>query len=744
MKEQYMWDEFEVDETLAKLAAREFADPKHGMPEWAKNSSDAYIRTHVSKGQRPILLFYFSGSSSGKGQAFACLDLVGMKTDDLLKLRRWGSPTAAGHGPGIAGGHGNGGKSFATSGFKGPTFYYTCKDGVGNIYGFPEPPRPKPAWASDKSKDFPVKNSLAFLKESLSLIGIDITKLSKPLKTYIDGINGFTLVIGQDPKDVSRKFIDRWMGHLKGHKEMVIPLTMCEVYAIVDGKVLNQGQPLVLDPITPMAGYESPLIEEVPQNLVDPETGKEISTVEGGLPQGELTLQTVEKRISQFHRMDYLQGDRIIGTKPIRDLVGQGYWTDAIYGRCSLPALTEEYVGNLRGPLVDRPLTRALDSWIGSVIMSWAKEMEKKSLKDKALEVTEQRKKMLIEQIKVMNQLKDKLLEEALSFVGSEEEGGGGRLKKKPREMLPDLPVQEIRVASGGEVAGVLVEVPFTVVFYGKDGTEVQPVPIEWHSTNTSVARVNPDRQVIATDHEGSTEIWCHSLEGVTSNKVSLRVVDCSQIELSPLEIQVAIGRRVKITATGILATGEQIPDIRLFWRSSDEDIAVVGQHGIVTGIARGQAMITAMEGDATSKTIEVKVTPLEGGRKGSGKPQFLLSEIQTPWYLDEPRKATPDHNLVYQEGEDVEYNVWWINLRSPMADYIINRYGESSEIWLVYLAERFADGLIQAKLTSGPERGSQLAQVDVVLSETDYTRKEFIKRFIGEFHKAGQLVILD
>ena len=28
MKDQYVWDEFDVDETFAKLAAREFADPK--------------------------------------------------------------------------------------------------------------------------------------------------------------------------------------------------------------------------------------------------------------------------------------------------------------------------------------------------------------------------------------------------------------------------------------------------------------------------------------------------------------------------------------------------------------------------------------------------------------------------------------------------------------------------------------------------------------------------------------------
>ena len=67
----------------------------------------------------------------------------------------------------------------------------------------------------------------------------------------------------------------------------------------------------------------------------------------------------MENHSHQYHRIDYIQKDRIVGTKPVRDFVGPSYWTDHIYGLCTIPALTDEYVGNLRSNLVDRPLTRA-------------------------------------------------------------------------------------------------------------------------------------------------------------------------------------------------------------------------------------------------------------------------------------------------------------------------------------------------------------------------------------------------
>ena len=84
----YQWDTYEVDETFAKIAAREFADLKNGIPEWIKNSNDAYIRAKRPKGERPIVVVYSPTAKDHAGPAFACLDVVGMSSEDLTKLKK--------------------------------------------------------------------------------------------------------------------------------------------------------------------------------------------------------------------------------------------------------------------------------------------------------------------------------------------------------------------------------------------------------------------------------------------------------------------------------------------------------------------------------------------------------------------------------------------------------------------------------------------------------------------------------
>lgn len=742
MDNQYEWDSFDVDETFAKIAAREFADLKNGIPEWVKNSNDAYIRTNRMKGKRPIVVIYSATTKDNDGSAFSCLDFVGMNMENLAKLKKWGDPTASGFGPGITGGHGNGGKSFAIAGFNQSIIYYTLRDTKANIYGFPEPPRPVTAWFP-KGKNITVDTPTTFLEHALSQINYRISDLPDKVAEILPEISGFTLLVGHDPKDMTGKFLAKWVETLRNHKEMILPLLNCEIYVCANRKVLNDGKPLICQEINPMEKYSEPRVIPMPTELNDPETNKIVTTIENGkLPVGELKLETMDRYIGQFHRIDYIQKDRIVGTRPVRDFVGQAHWTDHIFGSCKLASLTEEYVGNLRGPLVERPLTRALNNWIEDQIIIWAHEMEKAAAQERLIEVTEERKKRIIQQIQSLNELKNKLLDEMAGSVGSEEGEGGGRKGRRTPISLPDLPVSAVRIASEGEIAGRLVELPLTINFYSSSGIQVRPIEVKWHSSSPSVARVNAPREVVITDQEGTADIWCETSLGIVSNEIPLRVVNCIDIELVPSKIEVGIGRRMKIRTFGKLASGEEVPDIRLFWQSTDIEIVIVGQHGIVTGISEGEAEVRAMEGDGTSQSALVRVVPKSGGKKGPQKPEFLMSEIQTAWYMTEPRRLTPDHPMVYQDPMDAENNVWWINLKSPMADYIYNKHGESSDVWLVYLAERFADGLAEAALTSGPERGYESSEINTILYEVAQKRKEFVRRFVDEYHKGGQIIL--
>ena len=107
--------------------ARSFANWRNGLPEWVKNSSDAYERASTPADERVIVLIFARGSGQGES-ALACMDFVGMTHDDLTgKLARYGDPQASGTGAHIVGGHGNGGKLFAVGGFRGGTVWRTVK-----------------------------------------------------------------------------------------------------------------------------------------------------------------------------------------------------------------------------------------------------------------------------------------------------------------------------------------------------------------------------------------------------------------------------------------------------------------------------------------------------------------------------------------------------------------------------------------------------------------------------------------
>jgi len=269
----YEWDTYEVDETFAKIAARAFADLKNGIPEWIKNSNDAYLRANKAKGERPIIVVYSANTKDYDVPAFACLDIVGMSTENLAVLKRWGDPTASGSGFGITGGHGNGGKSFAIAGFNGPTIYYTFKNSIANIYGFPEPPRPVTAWFPG-GKNTNIENPKGFLEEALSHISLKLSDLPEHVCGLLSDIAGFTLVVGHDPKDMTGKLLSKWTEILRNHKEMMLPLSNCEIYVIANRRLLNDGKPLALQDIIPMGKYAEPRVVSIPTELEDPESGK--------------------------------------------------------------------------------------------------------------------------------------------------------------------------------------------------------------------------------------------------------------------------------------------------------------------------------------------------------------------------------------------------------------------------------------------------------------------------------------
>ena len=101
--------------------AEHFKDHKKGVPEWLKNSDDAYIRheefNKTDFSEIPILLNF-------NKKEVLCLDFGGANSKDMIEhIPFYGSPEASTQGKKmlnkkVSGGHGNGGKYYALSQFK--------------------------------------------------------------------------------------------------------------------------------------------------------------------------------------------------------------------------------------------------------------------------------------------------------------------------------------------------------------------------------------------------------------------------------------------------------------------------------------------------------------------------------------------------------------------------------------------------------------------------------------------------
>ena len=121
-----------------KLLCTSYLSHESGLPEWLKNSADAYAREDAPEQKRVIVVIFNFGRRS-LNPSISCLDFSGMTSNMILDhFRNWASPDAALQGAktsAVQGGHGNGGKCYMIQMFEDYAQLYTVKQGKGNIYG---------------------------------------------------------------------------------------------------------------------------------------------------------------------------------------------------------------------------------------------------------------------------------------------------------------------------------------------------------------------------------------------------------------------------------------------------------------------------------------------------------------------------------------------------------------------------------------------------------------------------------
>jgi hypothetical protein len=691
-----------------------FRSHEDGLPEWIKNGSDVYARLDIPPAEAFVLVLLQDGKSGGPALV-GCLDFGGMSTLDIEnKFRHWADPTAAGEEEGVEGGHGNGGKCYMTQLFDQYSYIHTCSAGRASRYGFKSGSATPGYFPSrEKGRGVSVGDPQAELANVIKPFGLKLSDLPEAARKLFDKRKSFTIVVGVGAKNLQRSRIPatRWVESLRGHPQMVRPVQRNQIIVYQNGHQVAGANPIRLDEIVPIPGAEKPRIIQIPRQLVDPDTGEEVVT--GAVEEKsvlELRTSSASMRYSLKARHTingWTLARRSTGYWEVPSLSRATYHTK-IYGDLFLDALAD-YKQNDRRNHSIAPLTRALREWLTEQIDGYSAEFVKLD----EMNASKEEQQELSRQNEILNKWKNSFLQQ--EFGGTGDATGGGTGKDRYFQKLPRGEVAQVVIVLRHALAGQGVSLRPSIEFFDKLGGRVRPVPHRWESSDWAVATVDSDINSITTHKPGKTTITVVCTDSdVVSNAIPLEVVDIQKIELSPKEIELHAASRYPVQAKATTKDGNTHEGIYLIWTENDRSVVSVSSSGMVFGLIPGETLVTAADNqvEAIAPTKIKVLDPKEKGSQGSGFPRILLSEIDTDPLGEVPPQFSSADPPVLQRAQDVDANIWWINMASPLARRYIDTAkgsGAKSREWRVYLLERYIEVMVKILLTYDFTHGEQL-----------------------------------
>jgi Bacterial Ig-like domain (group 2) len=139
----------------------------------------------------------------------------------------------------------------------------------------------------------------------------------------------------------------------------------------------------------------------------------------------------------------------------------------------------------------------------------------------------------------------------------------------------------------------------FSAALYQANGSQLTGKTVVWRSNDTLVARVS-NTGVVSGTAPGSTTVTATSgsLVGTASVQVTqVAPPPVARVVVSPASPTVTAGATLQLSAAVYDASNNQLSGQTISWSSSDTGIARTSATGLVTGIAAGNAVVTATSG---------------------------------------------------------------------------------------------------------------------------------------------------
>lgn len=703
-----------------------------GLAEWLKNARRAYQwdRANVDEEHRAAVILLKDGFFNHPAR-IGLLDVGGASFDDVETWSTWQDPDASGRGSGVVEEitQGNGGKAYMFKCFRGPARILGVGGGRLNCKGFEGDrstvERGTPGFMPDipRGRQLPIQSWRQPLEQALEPFDVRFEELPVEVQRAISERGAFTLVEGIDPDHVYKGRIDAddLVHKLLRHDQSTIAVQQLRLYAMHNGKMMNGGQPLQLDPIEPHPGFEEPIVFPIPESLPD-ESGREQSTtLDGQRPPGRLILYTSRENMYRAYKelrarwkVTYRTEHQMIGSKPVSDFVPATPGAYFVYATVELSALEPDYVALGRLRPNDGPLVSAVDRFVAEKIRELAKEINdqrKHELDSSQLDEVHEENRRL-------DRFKNRFLPSGIGAGngGAGEDGRGPREKPEdstPREQgtLPES--LEFRSDMGGFLRmGREVKLHLATILRpcvrDDAGRLVPDVELEWFSDDRHVAEFREHGFVVGLG-KGRTKVWaCVSGTRIESPRVEIEVWQVDHVLLTPRSLEIPLGRRKQVIAEVTNDDGARATNVFLNWEHDADDQMIVRIHptGWVAGNRLGSTSISAGAGDPAAGGVwariraEVKVieNPDDLGR-GGGFPRLLLTGRDIDPSTGGVRPGDPDEPVLWQTPLDFYSNIWWLNLESPAAVLLFQRRTEEPVSWRAFHAQKVVEMVIQVHM---------------------------------------------
>ena len=187
---------------------------------------------------------------------------------------------------------------------------------------------------------------------------------------------------------------------------------------------------------------------------------------------------------------------------------------------------------------------------------------------------------------------------------------GGDDSPTVPPTPEPARPTTVTVAPATPELAALGATVQLRAAVRDQSSAVMAGATVTWTSSASSVATVDASGLVTAAGN-GTATITA-SAGSASGSAVVTVTQSVASVEVSPsVDELTALGATVQLTAEAFDANGHAVAGAEFSWESSDVAVATVDESGLVTGVSKGVATITARAGDASGSAVVSVMQPV-------------------------------------------------------------------------------------------------------------------------------------